>query len=73
MSGRLFNRTQTDTLDDIVPVHDIKVSLRYQRAVRARLIPTGTELPLTNLPGGHQAVTVAKVVEHEMVVFDLAH
>lgn len=73
MSGRLFDRCQTDTLDDIVPVHDIKVTIRQPRALSARLIPAGIDLPMSKLPDGSQEVTVPRVQEHEMVCFKLGH
>lgn len=71
MSGRLFNRCQTDSLDEVIPIHDIKLTLHAQHARRVRLIPTGMDLAITTHHNGSQEVNVPRVNEHEMVVFDL--
>lgn len=72
MSTRLFERSQLDTLDDIVPVHDITVTLQLNSAVKSvRLEPAGIELPRADLSDGRQRITVPTVAEHEMVVVQL--
>ena len=67
----MFDRSQVDTLDEIVPVHNIRVTLRMAEASGARLVPAGLELEITRTANGNQQVVAPIVHEHEMVVFDV--
>ncbi len=73
MSTRLFDRSQLDTLDEVVPVHDVDVVLHLPGTVAsARLVPAGIDLPVETGPDGALRLRVPRVAEHEMVVIDLA-
>jgi hypothetical protein len=59
-----------DIVEDIVPLHDVALSLKIDRAPRrVYLAPTRRELPF-RWTGGRCAVTVPVVNGHEMVVFE---
>ena len=61
MTGRM------PLVDEVVPVHDLGVSLRGEFAT-ARLEPSGLDLPVTHAEGW-STVTVPEVEIHEMVVW----
>lgn len=56
-----------DVIEDVIPVHDIEVTLRLGRAVSSvRLVPDGEALPFTSAGGGI-TFTVPTVHGHAMV------
>jgi len=55
--------------EEIIPLHDIRVTCRIPGVTKATLQPGGQSLPLKNVEGGVQ-VTVPKVEMHSMVVFE---
>ena len=55
--------------EEVIPLHDIKVTCRIPGVRKATLQPENLDLPLTRVPGGVQ-VTVPKVEMHSMVVFE---
>ncbi len=72
MSSRLFEKSQRDSLDDIVPVRDIRVTLNQALAVESVVLrPSQTELPLMTAENGGWSIMVPEVREHEMVVVHL--
>lgn len=71
MSTRLFERSQLDDLEEIVPVHDICLTLRSSKAESARVIPSGVSVNILINDNGDQQVIVPEVKEHEMVVFEM--
>ena len=56
--------------EEIIPIHDIKVTFKGYDIKKLRLEPEGMELPLT-LEGGKIEVVVPKLKIHTMVVADL--
>jgi len=58
---------QFDIVEDVVPLHDVAVSLRVERPVTAvRLAPQGDALPFQQA-GGRVEFVVPRVVGHQMV------
>lgn len=55
--------------EEVIPLHDIKVTCRLPGVRKATLQPENLDLPLTRVPGGVQ-VTVPKLEMHSMVVFE---
>ena len=71
MSTRLFEPSQRSTLDDIVPVHDVVVTLDLDNRIeQAYVVPSEKPLKANLLKNGYQQVIVPVVAEHEMVVFE---
>lgn len=70
-TNRMGNPAARPTVDDVVPVCGIRVTLHAFRAVQARAGSTGALLPLEGTPEG-QTVEVGSIDDHEVVVFSLA-
>jgi hypothetical protein len=59
-----------DMIEDIIPLYDVPLSLRMDRAPKsAYLAPSGERLNF-DYAGGRVNLTVPKVVGHQMVVFE---
>jgi len=71
MSTRLFERSQLDNLDEIFPVHNIRITLRGYVAESAYVVPSGASVAVVTTENGNQEVIVPEVIEHEMVVFKM--
>lgn len=70
-STRLFENSQRDILDDIVPVDGIRVRIKDSRVIqRATLLPAGVELTPTQQGSLHTEFTIPRVAEHEMLIID---
>ena len=57
--------------EEVIPIHDIKVSFRGYRITRLHLEPEGRELTARQTTGGLE-VTVPSLAIHSMVVAELA-
>lgn len=56
-----------DVIEDVIPLHDVKLSLRVEQPVRSvRCVPEGAALPFVQQSGRLEFV-VPKVVGHQMV------
>jgi len=56
-----------DVIEDVIPLHDVKLSLRVERPVRSvRCVPEGAALPFVQ-QGGRVEFVVPRVVGHQMV------
>ncbi|MDA8586970.1 beta-galactosidase trimerization domain-containing protein [Rhodobacteraceae bacterium] len=53
-------------IQDLIPLHDIEISLAGSAPSTVRLVPEGTELPMTQ-SGERTVFTVPKVIGHQMV------
>ncbi|MBV9848121.1 MAG: beta-galactosidase trimerization domain-containing protein [Armatimonadetes bacterium] len=61
-----------EVIEDILPLHDVQVSLRLPRTVkRVSLAPQGEDVPFTQA-GGAVRYTVPRLECHQMVVLDYA-
>jgi hypothetical protein len=64
--GRRNNHT-CDIIEDIIPLHDVRVTLQGGAAVKSiRCVPEGTELPFTQA-GGAASFTLPKVGGYQIV------
>jgi hypothetical protein len=63
-------RTQIlDIVEDVVPLHDVPVSLRVSQPRKVYLAPSGQELQFT-FAGGRVSVTVPRIEGHQMLVVE---
>jgi hypothetical protein len=59
-----------DVIEDVIPVSDVRVSLRVAGNVRtARLVPDDRQLRVTLEPSGRASVVVPRVAGHQMIEF----
>ncbi len=61
-----------DTIEDVIPLHDLRVSVRADREVRAvRCVPGGPELP-AETSGGRVEFTLPVLTGCQIIALDLA-
>ncbi|MCC7492885.1 MAG: hypothetical protein IT204_11075 [Fimbriimonadaceae bacterium] len=69
--GPPLQRGRCSVIEDLVPLHDVPVTVRLPQPVRAATLqPQGTALPFTTVDGATRVV-VPRVECHQAVVFDL--
>ncbi len=68
-----MKRGRCEIIEDIVPLHDVPVTVRLPAPVRdAVLVPAGTPLELDTQTDGPVRVTVPRVDGHAAIAFNVA-
>ncbi|WP_226781515.1 alpha-amylase family protein [Oceaniglobus trochenteri] len=66
----VLRRDRIQPIQDVVPLHDVKVDIESEAPASVRLVPEGSDLPF-KAEGGRVRFTVPKVWAHQMV--EIAH
>jgi hypothetical protein len=63
---------QFDTIEDVIPLHNVGVSVRMDNRTPKRviLVPSGEEIPFQNNTAEYTGIIVPKVVGHQMIQID---